>query len=98
MIKNEGLAIIDFKSSREVFTGHLIQTGGYAAAIRENGIFDANGETVGSGVKDLPIKALIVFAFGGNAEPETRCNVQDFMDGFEHAVGLHKLLSKEEKQ
>lgn len=88
---NDGrLAVMDFKSAKEAYITHFIQTAGYAIQIDKNGLFSEDGQH--SKKLEKPIDALIVVPFGGKALPEIKNNIQDFKDGFRHAVGLYRLM------
>lgn len=83
-------AIIDFKSSKEVYFNHLLQTAGYATQVDENGLFTDNGMAVG---RISPINALIVVPFGASKlNPVKITNVIDFKEAFKSAVAIYKLL------
>jgi len=83
-------AVIDFKSSKEVYTNQFIQTAGYATQIDKNGLWDKNGEV---NKKLDKIEALIVVPFGAEIiKPDIRFNVDDYKQGFEWCVGLYRLL------
>lgn len=94
---NDGkLSIIDFKSAKAVYISHLIQCGGYAVQVNENGLFLKSGEH--SLKLDKPIAAIVVVAFGADPiVPETRYNVGEYIKGFEWAVGLYRLMGLDEK-
>ena len=96
ILKGGGLAIIDFKSSKEAYYSQFVQCGGYAAQIQENGLFRADGTTISSGMRLAQAKALIVFPFGGKCEPRIETNVEGYKRAFEAAVTLHKLQTQYE--
>lgn len=89
---NDGkLAIIDFKSAKEVYTNHLIQASGYAIQIEKNGLFSEDGEH--SKKLEGKIEALIVVPFGAEIIiPEVKYDVEAYKQGFRNCVGLYRLL------
>ena len=93
-LSNDKLAIIDFKSSKEAYVTQFIQCAGYAIQIEKNGLFSEDGEH--SKRLDGKIESLIVVPFGAKEiTPDIKNNVQDYMTGFRHAVGLYRLLGLE---
>jgi len=97
VLKGGGLAVIDFKSATEAYPGHFIQVGGYALQIKENGLFNADGSALSSAIRQVEARALIVFPFGGNGEPEIRRNVGDFKEDFKAAARISKRMKEESK-
>lgn len=94
---NDGrIAVIDFKSSKEVYSSQFLQAAGYAIQIEENGLFDISGKrTKKIGKK---ISSLIIVPFGAEEiVPETRNDyeVDEYKKGFEAAVQLYRLLGLE---
>jgi len=92
VMKDESIAIIDFKSSKEAYDSQFIQVAGYDIEQSENGIFDANGERILEPQKVawyyiIPFGAPEFIAIGKTAS-------QEFKDGFRAAVTLHKLINK----
>lgn len=85
------LAVIDFKSSKEAYITHFIQTAGYAIQLEKNGMFSEDGNHAkGLGGN---IEALIVVPFGAkNIVPEVRYNVNDYKNGFKAAVVLYRTM------
>ena len=89
-LKDGSVAIIDFKSSKEAYTGQFIQAGGYALEVEESGVFDNKGE---KNKKIEPITKLIIVPFGADPVlPVVMSNVQAYKDGFESAVKLYRLI------
>ena len=96
---NDGtIALIDFKSAKEAYTNHFLQCAGYAIQIEENGILDKDGNQLMK--LEKPIEKLIVVPFGAEkVEPiENSIGIGDLKIGFEHAVGIYRLLSLEKKK
>jgi len=95
------LAIIDFKSSREVYDSHAIQAAGYAIEAEENGLFDADGKLINDTFnvlgadKPSEIDVLIVFPFGAEkVEPALKYDVEGYKRCFEACVLLYKFLNQ----
>lgn len=91
ILKTGGLAIIDFKSSKEAYYSQFVQAGGYAAQIKENGLWRADGTPVSTAMRHVDAAALVIFPFGGTGEPAIKRNVEGYAKAFEAAVCLHKL-------
>ena len=90
-LKDGTLAVIDFKSSKEVYTNHLIQAAGYAIQIDRNGLFSEDGEH--SKKLDQKIETLIVVPFGAeNIIPEVKTDIEAYKLGFKNCVQLYRLL------
>lgn len=89
---NDGtLAIIDFKSSKDAYTGHFIQCAGYATEIEENGLFDSTGTHTKK--IDGKIGSLIVVPFGAEVVlPVIMRDVEAYKKAFESAVVLYRLM------
>lgn len=93
-LKDGTLAIIDFKSSREVYPSHIIQASGYALQAEENGLFSEDGKY--NKKLDKPIETLIIVPFGSTPiTPAIRKNINEWKQGFEWVVGLYRLLGFE---
>jgi hypothetical protein len=96
-LNDSSIAIIDFKSAKEVYMSHLIQCAGYKIQIEENGIFDASGGLV---LKlDRPITKLIICPFGAKkvSPVENTLPIDEYVQGFKDATGLYRLLGKEKE-
>lgn len=90
------LAVIDFKSSKEVYFNHLVQIGGYALQLEENGYCEADGSMPSTQIK---IDALIVVPFGSkDLKPLKVTNVEGFKETFKHLVEVYKLKLAFEKR
>jgi hypothetical protein len=92
-LKNGQYAIIDFKSSKEAYLSQFIQAAGYDLAVKENGVFDAEGKLL------LKIKhkisCYIIFPFGmSKVEPQFHYDVKGAKKGFAAAVILYKLINQ----
>lgn len=88
-MKDGSTAIIDFKSSKEVYYSQMVQTGGYAVQVEETGIVDAQGNHI---LKPMKIDELVVVALG-NETIRTRAaqNVEAFTTAFIGALENYKL-------
>lgn len=92
ILKDGTLAIIDFKRSREAYTGQFVQAAGYALMLEENGLFDKNGDFVIAMPK--PVDALIIVPFRSNpVTPVIKTGIGKYKEGFRSALQLHKLLN-----
>ena len=89
---NDGtIAIIDFKSAKDAYTGHFIQCAGYAIEIEENGLFDSTGTHTKK--IDGTIGALVVVPFGAKeVYPVIMRDVDAHKKAFEAAVVLYRLM------
>jgi hypothetical protein len=93
-LKDGNFAIIDFKSAKEVYPSHIIQTAGYSIELEETGMFSKDGKSHKK--FDNKITSLIVVPFGSKVfKPQTRNNVDEWKQGFEWARGLYKLMGLE---
>lgn len=91
------LAIIDFKSAKEVYTSHYIQAGGYSLLVEKNGLLDSNGKLIGK--LDKSIQAIIIVPFGADVVyPEIRMNIERYKDGFKHALYLYRLMGMDKSE
>ena len=91
------MAIIDFKSSKEAYANHIIQTAGYALQLEENGGFNADGGSIFK--LEKPIEYLIVVPFGAKTmDPQFVENVDGWKAGFKHCVEIYKLLQAFKKK
>ncbi len=99
ILKDGTLAIIDFKSAKEAYKSNFVQMGGYATAIRENGLFTADGRTICTTAwfeSGKGFGAFIVFPFGAaDVKPDIRRNTAGFMRNFESAVDIYVNLLRE---
>lgn len=90
--KDGKIAILDFKSSKDVYLSQFWQCVGYAIQIEENGVLTSEGESV---LKlDRPIDYVAVLPFGME-NPEVKTNV-DMVGGKEAVkcmVTLYKKLN-----
>ncbi len=85
-------ALLDFKSSKEVYYTHYLQNAGYDLQITENGGFDAEGNKVFE--IDRPISYYAVLPYGeANPTVHTYHDTQSAKEGFIEALGLHKKLT-----
>lgn len=90
-LKDGSIALIDFKSAKEAYDSHFIQTGGYALQIEENGLWDSQGKKNKKLPK--PIEHLIIVPFGAEQIiPQFKNNVADYKEGFKHCLALYRLL------
>ncbi len=91
---NDGtLAVIDFKSAKEAYNSHFLQTAGYAVQIEENGMWDSTGTH--NKKLDKKFQTLIVVPFGAEeVKPVIKQYqlVEEFKKGFELAVALYRIL------
>jgi len=88
-LKDGSITIIDFKSSKEAYTGQFIQAGGYALQAEESGVFEDGKEKRLDGV----VGKLIIVPFGADPVlPVIMSDVQAYKDGFESAVKLYRLI------
>lgn len=89
---NDGsLAVIDFKSAKQVYESHFIQAGGYAIQIDQNGLWDKEGKV--NKKLDKPIDYLIVVPFGAEKiEPTARQDVANCKKAFADCVSLYRFL------
>jgi len=87
---NDGsIALIDFKSAREAYFSHFVQTAGYAIQIEENGGYNAKGEKVFTPEK--PITKYIVFPFGmKKLEPTINLNTSGMKRAFLGALAIYR--------
>lgn len=86
------IAIIDFKSSKEVYFNHLLQAAGYAAQCDENGLFTENGQPLATKNSINSVGALVVVPFGSSKlNPVKVTNVVEFKEAFAHLVAIYKL-------
>lgn len=84
------LAIIDFKSNKEVYASHFIQIAGYDLEIQENGIYDSTGT---ANKKVGTIGAYIVVPFGAKkVVPVVERDIEKYKRGFEACVSLYRLI------
>jgi hypothetical protein len=90
ILKDRTVAAGDFKSSREAYFDQFIQVGGYARQIKESGLWTSEGAPISTGIRHIPIGALIIFPFGGTEGPTIQTNVEGYMTAFEGCVALHK--------
>ena len=91
------LAIIDFKSAKEVYLSHFIQGAGYALQVEKNGLFDADGNQIGK--LDKPIEAIIIVPFGADiVYPEIRMRAKEYKEGFVHCLALYRLLGMDKSE
>ena len=89
-LKDGTKAIIDFKSSKESYSNHFIQLGGYDIQLSENGGFTSNGETI---IEPIKIDSYIIIPFGADKfKIDIRTNLNDYIDAFCNALELYKLL------
>ncbi|HEV3219568.1 MAG TPA: hypothetical protein VGZ48_07335 [Candidatus Acidoferrales bacterium] len=90
--KQDRLAIMDFKSSKEAYLSQFFQIGGYDLEISENGIFDADG--ILKLKVDKEISYYAVFPFGmEDPAPQFHYDTVGAMQGFEAATVLYKLIN-----
>jgi hypothetical protein len=92
---NDGnYVVIDFKSAKEAYPTHFVQTCLYAIQIEENGLFSENGKS--NKKLDNKFNALMVVPFGANkVEPQIRYDIDEYKKGAESAVVLYRLLGLE---
>ncbi len=87
--KSGQYAILDFKSSKDVYLSQFWQCVGYAMQIEENGVFTPEGELIMK--LDRPIDYVAVLPFGME-QPEVQTNVD--MAGGKEAVRCMLTLYK----
>lgn len=89
LMKDGRMAILDFKSSKEVYYSQMVQVAGYAVQVEEKGIFNAQGTQL---LPPMKIDELVVVALG-NEEIKTRAaqNVEGFKTAFIGALENYKL-------
>ena len=96
-VPNGTLAVIDFKSSKEVYTSHFIQAAGYALQVEKNGLFNADGTRREKFYEKFG--ALIIVPFGGEiVYPEIRMKVDEYKEGFIHSLALYRLLGMDRSE
>ena len=99
---NDGMLMIgDFKSSKAVYTSHILQAGAYDICISENGILDKWGNLVYKPEK--PFGGYFVIPFGAPiVEPhyhtEFDVTTQECQEAFINALSLYKILQKMEQK
>ena len=98
IMNDDSVALIDFKSSKAVYTSHWLQCGGYALEIEENGLFDKDGKRIWNDYDPIHIDKLIVVPFGAEVviPVENKVNIKLYKEGFKNAVGLYRLIGLEE--
>jgi hypothetical protein len=90
--KEGRLAVMDFKSSKDVYLSQFIQCAGYDIEIEENGILDADGNLLMKA--ERPADYYAVFPFGAeNPEPKFRFDTDNLRKAFEATVTLHKIIN-----
>ena len=87
ILKDDKVAIFDFKSAKEAYFGHYVQAAGYAAQIEENGVLTKDGAPLKEPFKT---DVLYVVPFGGDGIPKPRYDVADMKNNFKSAVQLYK--------
>ena len=97
-LKDNSLAIIDFKSSKEAYTSQFIQCAGYGLQIKENGIVNKEGESHLS-PKDIPnFGAYIIVPFGAkDTTPVVKRNVEELEQAFINASKLYSFVNSQDK-
>jgi hypothetical protein len=86
------ILIGDNKSSKQQYFSHLVQMGGYAIEIEENGLFEPNGAIV---MPPLKVDGAVVFAFGeGFKVPEPVYGLEDYKESYKAALTLYKHKKK----
>lgn len=94
-LKDGSLAVIDFKSSKEVYKNHAIQAGGYAIQIDANGLFSEDGEH--NKKLDGPIDVLVIVPFGADKiVPKVFRDIETYKQAFRSAVVLYRLMFNHE--
>ena len=79
-LNNGELAIIDFKSSRDVYPSQFLQSSLYAIQVEENGLFSEDGKH-NKKIKKK-ISQLIIVPFGTDkVVPVVRHNIGDYKKG-----------------
>lgn len=93
------LAIIDFKSAKEVYSSHFIQGAGYALQVEQNGLWDADGNFIGNPTTKRPIEAIIIVPFGAEiVYPEIRMKVKQYKEDFIHCLALYRSLGMDKSE
>ncbi len=87
--KDGKIAILDFKSSKDVYLSQFWQCVGYAIQIEENGLFTKDGQLIMKLEKEIDYVAVLPF---GMEKPEVKTNVD--MSGGRDAVRAMVLLYK----
>lgn len=96
-VPDRTLAIIDFKSAKEVYASHYIQAAGYSLEIKQNGLLDAEGKRISK--LDRPIEALIIIPFGADIiYPEIRMKVPEYEEAFKHCLALYRILGMDKSE
>ena len=86
------IAIMDFKSSKEVYRTQLWQCAGYDLQIAENGIVDKEGNQICK--LEKPISYYAVFPFGAtNPEPEISYDTESAKEAFLAALTIQNKLN-----
>jgi len=87
-MKDDTLAIIDFKSSKEAYFNQFAQVAGYALQLETSGYGNADGSDWVT--LDKKIDKLVVVPFGVKTiKPEIITNVQGFEGVFKNLVGVY---------
>jgi len=91
-LKDNTIALIDFKSSKTAYFSHYLQCAGYSILIDENGLLNDCGEKIGT--LDGKVDRLIVFPFGAKKlKPHyNKFSIDDLKDGFKSALHLYRLM------
>lgn len=94
--KEGKIAIMDFKSSKEVYFSQFLQCSAYDLQITENGVVNADGNEVYK--LEKPISYYAVFPFGmKNPEPEFFHNTVEAKQAFLAALVLYRINKKHEQ-
>ena len=87
-LKDGTYAIIDFKSSKEVFFGQMVQCSLYGLQLARNGAFNANGDRL---LDPLEVSSYIVFPFGAKElKPVQNKNIKSLTEAAEACVSLYR--------
>lgn len=91
--KNGKYAILDFKSSKDVYLSQFWQCIGYAIQIEENGLFTTDGDLIMK--LDKPIDYVAVLPFGmDNPDVQINVDMEGGKEAVECMVKLYKKLNK----
>ena len=89
-LNDGGIALGDFKSSKEAYADQFYQCAGYAIQIEENGGFTKDGEKI---LEPMKFDRYLIVPFGAeDITPVSLYDTQTAKEGAELAVGLHKKI------
>ena len=92
-LKNETIAIIDIKSSKDAYPAQFFQCGGYDILLSENGAFTKDGEKMFD-LGEKKVAAHIVFPFGmKNPTAKVRYDVDKNREAFLAELTLYRQIN-----